>query len=86
MKKETKKPQQFISTSAQTPPIMVDHFEVFQREDNLCFIRMSTSLPEGVIEQGKFFMTKEFLKNFIESATKALDSSIDIDTQEKSIN
>lgn len=86
MKKETKKPEQVIRANTQMPPIMVDNFEIFLREDNLCFIRMSTSLPEGIVEQGTFFMTKESLKGFIAAGSNALDSSIDIDAQKDSIN
>lgn len=86
MKKETKKPQQTIRIDAKTPPIMVDHFDFFVREDHVCFIRMSTVLPEGITEQGKFFMTKESLKNFIDGATQALDSFADTDAQKNSIN
>lgn len=78
MTKKNDKPHQTIMANTQTPPIMIDTFEFFLREDNLCFLRMATALPEGIVEQGKFFITKETLKNFISAGSKALDSFKDM--------
>ncbi len=73
-----------LRTNHTLQPILIDGVEIAFREDNLCFLRLITELPEGPIEQGKFFMPKEVLQNFIEAATAGLNETTIKSESEKS--
>lgn len=47
--------------------IWVDNLNIGVREDNICFIRFLTSLPEGIFEQSRIMTSKEHLKKFIDA-------------------
>lgn len=46
-------------------PVWVDHINLAIREDDICAIRLSTNLPDGLYEQIRFMTNVKQLKEFI---------------------
>jgi hypothetical protein len=46
--------------------VWVDNLHMAVRDDNVCVIRLSTSLPEGVFEQLRFMTNRSQLEEFVE--------------------
>lgn len=61
-----------IISNPRLQTIFIDSIEIGFREDDLCFLRMVTELPEGKVEQGKFFITRPLLEKFITGVSEAL--------------
>lgn len=77
-KKSTTPPKQVNRPVISDPglkTIFIDSIEIGFREDNLCFLRMVTELPEGKVEQGKFFIPRHLLENVIKGAAEILESN-----------
>lgn len=47
--------------------VWVDNIHVAIREDDVCCVRFSTSLPEGQFEQVRFMTNKRQLQDFIDT-------------------
>ena len=50
-----------------------DGMNIAVREDNILFIRFSTSLPEGIFEQARLFTSKDFAIKMADILCKSLD-------------
>jgi len=46
--------------------VWVDNLHLAVRDDDVCCVRLSTNLPEGVFEQVRFMTNKSQLEEFIE--------------------
>ncbi len=46
--------------------LWVDTLHLAGRKDNMCLIRLSTNLPEGLYEQVRFMTSKTLLKGFVD--------------------
>lgn len=46
--------------------VWVDNIHMAVREDDVCVIRLSTNLPEGLFEQLRFITNKSRLKEFVD--------------------
>ncbi|BDD87986.1 hypothetical protein [Desulfofustis limnaeus] len=53
--------------------LWVDHTHLSIREDDLCMLRMSATLPEGLFEQAKIMTTKSHLRSLIDVLCKQLE-------------
>ena len=54
------------------PTLFVDHVSVSGRNDDIMYIRFSTSTPEGIREQARIITTKKALERMQEVFSKAL--------------
>jgi len=46
--------------------VWVDNMHLAVRDDGVCLVRLSTTLPEGIFEQVRFMTNESQLKEFIE--------------------
>ncbi|MBW1650887.1 MAG: hypothetical protein JRJ44_09505 [Deltaproteobacteria bacterium] len=61
-----------LHLNANIKPVWIDDFDIGIREDDICFLRLVTNLPEGVFEQYKIMTNKRNLKEIINSLCSAL--------------
>ena len=53
-------------------PVWIDGIEVGVRDDDICFLRLISELPEGAFEQYKIMTNRPNLKKIINSLCSAL--------------
>ena len=53
--------------------IWVDNLHLAIRDDDICVVRFSTNLPEGIFEQLRFVTNREQLKEFVNILCATLD-------------
>ena len=62
-----------LHLNANLNPVWIDNINIGMREDNICFLRFLTTLPEGVFEQYRIMTSKDNLKKFIDALCSALN-------------
>ncbi len=67
-KREDTKKDKAVQITARTdvPTIWVDNLNIGIRGDDICLLRFTTALPEGLVEQVKIMTSRERLRNFID--------------------
>lgn len=52
--------------------IWLDDIFLAQRDDGICALKMTSTLPDGVFEQGRFMMSEDAVKRFIDMSCNYL--------------
>ena len=55
------------------PTVLIDNLTITTRTDDLYFVRLSTSLPEGVNEQFRMMVPKESIRRMLDVLCKHCD-------------
>lgn len=66
-KKEPEKKVVELHLDSSIKNVWVDNLHLAIREDGVCCVRLSTSLPEGHFEQIRFMTNKKQLEEFIDT-------------------
>lgn len=53
--------------------LWADDIQLALRDDDICFIRFSTHLPEGYYEQCRIMLSKKNIEKFVEVACEVLN-------------
>lgn len=53
--------------------IWADDIFFAKRDDGICALKMTSNLPDGVFEQGRFMMSEDAIKRFIDMGCNYLD-------------
>ena len=52
--------------------IWIDDIFFAKRDDGICALKMTSNLPDGIFEQGRFMMSEDAVKRFVDMSCNYL--------------